>query len=52
MLVAFEVTLIIFMILFGLLTLGDQTNKDIKSINGSITVVSMLLLTLILLVQM
>ena len=46
MLVAFQIILMVFTLLFGLFTLGDPSkDKDIKSIHGAVTVISMALLT-------
>ncbi len=51
MLVTFQIILMVFMLLFGLFTLGDQSkDKDVKSIYGAITVISIGLLTVTFLV--
>lgn len=51
MLVTFQIILMVFMLLFGLFTLGDPSkDKDVKSIYGAITVISMGLLTVTFLV--
>lgn len=51
MLVTFQTMLMVFMLLFGLFTLGDPSkDKDVKSIYGAITVISMGLLTVTFLV--